>query len=141
MATLLDFENWLDDLRRYGGREGVEVVEYRPVPDIDGERLMRVRIYTDVNCYNITAVERRNGHSYIGCASTCRKPRAGEDWHRGNDLADGSLSRETWQRILADIVSYEMVRVHRAQQSEADAEIPHSVEGPSIELTAEEPAA
>lgn len=46
---------------------------------------------------------------YLGCTSQCRKPRAGEQQHRGSDLHDGPLTPETWHRILADIVSYEMV--------------------------------
>lgn len=29
--------------------------------------------------------------------------RIGEDWHRGNDLSDGSYSKETLERIIADI--------------------------------------
>ena len=40
-----------------------------------------------------------------------RKPRAGEDWNRGNDLADGPYSEETWREIVNDIVAYELVKV------------------------------
>ena len=40
-----------------------------------------------------------------------RKPRAGEDWNRGRDLADGSYTKETWDKIISNIVSYELVKV------------------------------
>lgn len=47
-------------------------------------------------------------HDYLGCQVSCRKPYAGEDWHRGNDLPDGPFTKETWLRILNGIVRYEM---------------------------------
>ncbi|MEE8114809.1 MAG: hypothetical protein V3T23_10710, partial [Nitrososphaerales archaeon] len=53
-----------------------------------------------------------DGRTYLGCTASSRKPRAGEDWTRGSDLADGDLSLETWNKILGDIVAYELVRVH-----------------------------
>jgi hypothetical protein len=39
---------------------------------------------------------------YIG-AGTTYPPRDGEDWERGNDLADGDLSEGTFARISRDI--------------------------------------
>lgn len=71
----------------------------------------RIRIYTDKNSYAIYAKD-----GYLGCMASARKPRAGEDWTRGNDLPDGPLSEETWRRILCDIVSYELVRIHRREE-------------------------
>lgn len=59
---------------------------------------------------------------YLGCIASSRKPRAGEKHTRGNDLADGPLTEETWRRILADIVSYEMVRVHRPKPTDTRAQ-------------------
>jgi hypothetical protein len=70
--------------------------------------------------YTVQEAEYRPGPGYLGCTASTRKPRAGEDWPRGNDLADGPLSEETWHSILADIVGYELVRVHRRQQPPAD---------------------
>ena len=35
-----------------------------------------------------------NESSYLGCVAQARKPRAGEDWTRGSDLADGELDDE-----------------------------------------------
>ena len=45
---------------------------------------------------------------YFGCIATSRSWRAGEDWHRGNDLPDGEFSEALWQRILCAILSYEV---------------------------------
>lgn len=45
---------------------------------------------------------------YMGGSGTNRRTRFGEDWLRGNDLADGPYGDETWRRILGDIISYEL---------------------------------
>ena len=74
---------------------------------------IRFSIFTKVNEYRISA---NDNSGYLGCISKCRTPRAGEDWRRGRDLADGSLSEETWASILRDIVSYEIVDVSRQSQ-------------------------
>ena len=50
---------------------------------------------------------------YLGCIATTRKPRAGENWNRGNDLADGGYCKETWREIKDDILAYELVKVVR----------------------------
>jgi hypothetical protein len=142
MATIVDFASWVDrDLSRFGNtRDNVEVVA-------TGETELRIRIYTDVHRYTISASDPKlrkvplvpfgadspaavdwskvphqelMNEGYLGCTASCRKPRAGEDWTRGSDLADGPLTEAIWRRILADIVSYEMVRVHRQRQPTAD---------------------
>lgn len=89
------------------------------------------------------AVTKLDG-GYLGCTSSCRKPRAGEDWHRGSDLSDGLLTEDTWRSILGDIISYEMVRVHRRADAERLAGIaPTPVVGPSLgaDTSAGDPAA
>ena len=119
MATLNDFEQWLCELRRAGPASMyVEEVSGQGQP----EPQRRVRLYTHTNRYAIVATVREDG-GYLGCIANCRKPRAGEDWTRGSDLADGTLSQETWHKILADIVSYEMVRVHSIADAHKAAEI------------------
>ncbi len=67
------------------------------------EERTNVTLYTDGHSYHITATE-----DYLGCGVSCRKPRPGEDWTRGSDLADGKLNEETWNRILRDIIAYEL---------------------------------
>lgn len=56
--------------------------------------------------YTITA-----HNNYLGATMSFRTPRAGEDWTRGQDLADGDYSADTWHRILADILAVELVRL------------------------------
>lgn len=69
-------------------------------------------LWTSKNRYQITfrpadVVTHRN-EGYLGCGVSNRKWRAGEDWHRGRDLPDGSFTETTWRNILLDIVSYEL---------------------------------
>jgi len=81
------------------------------VPEEKG--YIRLTFYTNTNKYTIKAKP-----TYLGGGASCRKPRAGEDWTRGRDLADGDFTCETWREILADIVSYELVKI--CQQNKPD---------------------
>ena len=56
-------------------------------------------------------IGKSNEPSYIGCTVQARKPRAGENWTRGNDLPDGKYSYETWTKIKHGILAYELVKV------------------------------
>ena len=123
MATVQHFRGWLTDLTRRYGADGIEVVSdsgnsHEPGDARSGEQLT-VRLYTDTNQFTIRAGADERG-DYLGCTASTRKPRAGEDWTRGNDLSDGPLSLDTWHRVLADIVSYEMVKVHKRAEPVAD---------------------
>lgn len=114
--TIEDFEAQMrNDLRRWTSNGIEELPSLHMIVDGDSIVSKRWRIYTDINAYTFSASMSRPGsaRTYLGCISTCRKSRAGEDWSRGSDLADGPLSPETWHRILADIVSYEMVKIHK----------------------------
>ena len=71
----------------------------------DGEDTVKTRIYTDNYIYTIVA--RTNG--YLGCTSSARKPNIGETHTRGRDLADGDLTQETFDKIMHDIVSHEVI--------------------------------
>ena len=88
-------ERYLDPIvNRYGKRKYLWI-------DEDDE--VHVYLYTDGHRYSIKAKK-----TYLGCIASSRKMRPGEDWVRGNDLADGEFCRETWIRILEDIVAYEL---------------------------------
>ena len=92
----------------------------------------RVRLYTETHKYSIVAhpVSESRENGYLGCIATTRKPRAGETWNRGNDLADGPLSAQTWNAILADIVAYELVPVELDQRVEKvtlPPQLPHDM--------------
>jgi hypothetical protein len=105
-----DFDKWLEDLVfprevddfievLYDGGQGSE----------DGfEYKKKVAFYTDRYKYFITAIEREGEKGYLGCQVNARKPRAGEDWVRGNDLPDGPLHRKTLEQIKNAIIAYEL---------------------------------
>ena len=71
----------------------------------------RIHFYTNDHEYCIVAHDRSRDEGYLGCTASTRKPRAGEDWTRGNDLADGKFTRGTWERIKDDIIAYELVKL------------------------------
>lgn len=68
----------------------------------------KVWFFTNDHSYSISIYLPEGNNSYMGCIASCRKPKPGETWTRGSDLADGKYSDETWLSILNDIVSYEM---------------------------------
>jgi hypothetical protein len=116
MASISDLKSWISNLRYAKWERDVFVAN-----ETDDE--IKLWLYSDTNLYAIDASnpseERPLG--YLGCVVSSRKPRAGETWTRGNDLSDGQLTIETWHRILGDIVSFEMVKVHQ-HASLVDAE-------------------
>lgn len=114
MKEINPLKIWVErDLSRWGTIDNhVEVLE-------DNYICYKVNIYTDTTCYAIKG-HSHEGSSYLGCIAWSRKPRAGEAHGRGNDLADGPCTEKTWQRILADIVSYEMVKIHKPIRPLAD---------------------
>lgn len=80
----------------------------------DGIKGVRIKLFTEINEYSIVAYPPSKTYKgYMGCIGRSRKPRAGENWTRGNDLADGPCSRDTWIEIMQDIVGYELVKIHR----------------------------
>jgi len=116
MYTLKDLQRWADDVGKYSSESNIQVHK----GSFDSDQV-HFYIYTNDHMYSITANNIKGGiggHSYLGCIASSRKPRAGETWTRGNDLADGDLTLETWNRILGDIVSYELVRVHSPRKNE-----------------------
>jgi len=104
-------EKWINGMK-HGYRDSEMYMEIEG-ESYEGEGRIFIKLYTNINCYNITAIpERRGNNSYLGCTARCRTPRAGEDWTRGSDLADGEFSGDTWFDILSDIVGYELVKIH-----------------------------
>lgn len=118
-ATIEDFKSWLGNIGKFSRTpRNIEVVTDEGEGYGNGVWSERyaVYIYTDNNRYTITARD-SNDSNYLGCTASNRKPRAGETWTRGNDLADGKLTKKTWHAILGDIVSYEMVDIHPSKPS------------------------
>lgn len=94
---------WIDDhLGRWHPTDsltnGPEIYEE------DGQA--EIKLHTKRYEYGITIAE-----DYLGCIATCRCWEPGEQHHRGNDLHDGDFSRETWRRIMRDILAHELVEV------------------------------
>ena len=129
MATLKDFMKWTNEISRYGKLGNCAIITGDEVPSDVAQSKINIKIFTDTNCYSITARDSEDDAGYLGCIASTRKPRAGEDWTRGNDLDDGDLTKETWYRILGDIISYEMVKVHKREEPSVFGV---NVEGPSL---------
>lgn len=105
MATIKDLRNWMvGDLLRPN-------IQIRTAPQSSTSKHFQATIFTANNRYNIHGIERAEGRSYLGCIAKSTRSRPGEDWLRGNDLPDGSLSLETWRDILAGIVRYELQEI------------------------------
>lgn len=92
-------------------------------PTSDHPNRLIFQFFTAKNSYRISATlpatqdygRTHTDNGYMGCTSSSRTPRAGENWRRGSDLADGPLALETWNRILGDIVSHELVQLARKE--------------------------
>jgi len=110
-AECLEMYKWLKEISRYSKVEDFVLPDYK-----NG---IRVYFYTKENCYSIKVKipmpnddsSENNNYGYLGCTVQTRKPRAGEDWNRGNDLANGKYCKETWDKIKNDIISYELVKI------------------------------
>jgi hypothetical protein len=113
MNQIETFETKLrDELCRWRG--DIEVVELTPTSG-------RYRFYTANHRYSITAKAECVDHpGYLGCQVSTRKPRAGEEHTRGNDLRDGRFTDETWHGILCDIIAFELVPVVEGTTKIAD---------------------
>lgn len=131
MNKIEELKSWFQEIARYCRVDKfLEVVEDGGEGDGESyEHELKVRLYTDSHKYTIVAIDRSKDNGYLGCVASTRKPRAGEDWTRGNDLADGPFDLETWQKIKNDIIAYELVPI--APKSEPKVDIPEV--GPSIE--------
>lgn len=97
----------------------------------------KIIFYTNDHCYSIHAKypksdENGADNGYLGCIANTRKPLAGEDWNRGNDLADGGCGQETWHRILEDIIAFELVPI--AEKRPDDLEMIGLKDGDKVEV-------
>jgi len=138
MNTIEDLKTWVkEDLGTRGNVENyVQIVEEGGEGDGDSyEHRFRFRLYSFEHVYHIVAIERPI-KGYLGCQVSMRKARAGESWTRGNDLPDGPLDRETWDKILKAIVIYELEQLSPVGLDPPTDEV--SIEGPSIDNEAQD---
>jgi len=82
------------------------------LPRITNEHI----IETDINGETVGESNAPIDDGYLGCVAQVRKPRAGEDWVRSRDLADGTYCEETWKRIVNDIVAFELVKIVKTKK-------------------------
>jgi len=119
-----DLLKWLGSISRFS-----KVEDFIYISDYKKGKI-QLKIFTKDHLYAISAVlagirdkkrfEGREDNGYLGCIANTRKPRASEDWNRGNDLADGDYSEKTWQEIKDDILAYELVKVVRNSPDKDD---------------------
>ena len=111
-----DFLDWIGELSRFGGNP-IDAMVLDEEPSKQGS-VFKASLFTERHIYHITAMPSWNteteGHE--GCLSAFvgnRMFRAGDDenWERSSYLADGPYNEDTWQRIMADIIGHEMVRL------------------------------
>ena len=124
-----ELAKWMKPMCRFSKLEDFIICDYK-------EKTLKLKIFTKDHQYYISAklpeVE-NNGTSlesgqerkivndgYIGCIAQTRKPRAGESWTRGNDLIDGSYSKETFLEIIYDILAYELVKVVKPKTTQIE---------------------
>jgi len=92
---------WIKEISRFSK------VEDFILPDYKNE--IKIYFYTKENKYCIFVIPKDK--TYLGCTVLSRKARAGEDWQRGRDLADGKYCKDTWNRIKNSILSHELVKI------------------------------
>src|SRR5215475_5456739 len=97
MASLDDLKQWIDrDLKP--GRWSVEVVR-------DDDRELAYWITGRRYEFTVSASLRDD---YLGCICRTRPPKRGKSHPGFADLADGRLTEQTWQAILADMQRMEV---------------------------------
>lgn len=133
MATIEDLREWFArDLKFADWNENVEVDESDPDS-------ITVRFYTSTNEYTLKIIPREEGIPRLNCFVRPRKARAGLPPAAARRLlrnaqSPNRLNEKTWRRLVAAIVGYELVRVHRGgkaakpQGPEEESELLHDLE-------------
>lgn len=117
-----ELARWIESICRRGKIGDFIIYDYK----IKDSPRLNLKLFTKNYTYSISARlpdveklgkgEMLSVNGYLGCQVQTRKPRAGEDWNRGNDLADGNYSEETWREIVNDILEHELVKVVRYEK-------------------------
>ena len=141
MVTIDELKEWMKEICRWD--QFSDFIQIIGEDNCPSEHKISFQFYTNSHMYHIAATERfilKEGgerwlpmgeqESYLGCTASNRKARAGEDWSRGNDLPDGKLCRETWEKIKDGILRYELIALAPPAVSVADDKV---VVGPDKE--------
>lgn len=71
-----------------------------------------IHFYTTEHRYQVSAIPAAHGdQGRLSASVSARKPLAGEEHHRGNDLSDGNYEERTWTMIQKDILNYELTKL------------------------------
>ena len=106
---------WLKPLCRFNKLEDFIICDNNS--NLLGLNKLRISFFTKEHQYFISAyLPEGKKDGYLGCMAQTRKPRAGEDWTRGRDLADGSYSEKTFREIVNDIAAFELVKVVKGKE-------------------------
>jgi hypothetical protein len=108
------FDKWLSQITR--GKSIYDFVNFLKGSNKPEEECSaKIYLYSHDYKYSI-AFKWTPEHSYLGCQCETRKPRAGEDWNRGMDLADGDFSENTWNLIKNSIIANELVKIAKKER-------------------------
>lgn len=110
MKVLEQIKLWLSELL-YRSNDIEDYFKFDKEEHPNKEEYYQVTFYTKENRYPLVASK-----DYLGLQVSSRKPRAGEDWTRGNDLPDGKFNEKTWNRIKNAIISYELVKIAKKER-------------------------
>lgn len=105
---------WLDDAF---GDVGVDWnnyfidIENEPTPGEERSRNFRAYVFLGDHRYSISGHISENREGYLGCICSSIRYRTGENWTRGNDLADGKFNKETFDKIIRDILRMEFKKL------------------------------
>lgn len=118
MKKIDEFKKWLKEI--CWDFDKFFIIEEWTKNEERNDNGIKCKFYTNDHYYSIVAIDRDDEDGYLGCITSCRKPRAGEDWTRGNDLPDGKLTRETWENIKDGIIRYEIVKLSPKVEPQTD---------------------
>ncbi|MEM8519040.1 hypothetical protein [Janthinobacterium sp. CAN_S7] len=93
-----DLAEWISDTSSYLSAEALcEIKDY-------GDGVL-VNLFTDQRIYHINATSGTDG--YLSLQHSLRVSGAGNDW------TDGPYSKETWHKIVCDMLSCELISLDR----------------------------
>ena len=104
-----EFAIWLKEIIRYRNVDSNALIFWDMNRNDDGNHFS-CTIFTNDNKHTFYgyAPTEDKPKGYLGGGATGRKPRPGLDYAGGNDLPDGSYSKETFDSIVRAIVAYEL---------------------------------
>ena len=117
-------KGWLKLLGRFIKVEEFAKIDREECDSDQGEERISITVFTNDHAYHIKGRDVYGESGYLGAVMSNRKPRAGEDWTRGRDLADGNFTKATWEKIKDDIIGCELVplEIDDSQKEEVSEE-------------------